>query len=609
MSEGTTIAIVKDNEVYVTEQNGKTAGIVRDTMLADKIGRNEVKDFAQQFSAANIVQICYNIWQWVVSNIPYVEDKDGEQCVQTPGQLYKNRATQFGGTGAGGDCKSMSVFCSAILSALGITDYKFRFAGEYANEDLHHVYLIVRNGNSYVTLDCTPILDGQPAFNAEIDYVKKVDVEPGNTSPRIGASKSKRPKVGATQQQAVGDKWAVFERDYRNNITNAVNAVKAQIEGAIKIKYYYKPVKYGFAIKLVDDANFQPLLTAASMMIYKYWDDSNIYQANLQGVNIPFPSALLEKRKAGNEFYDDLIEYGLRPGDIFALVSLSVFKNYGISLEYMLYRCKNMALYGQEFGVTPGVPYYNSKTGAVVANGASLEDAIKIGMVYPVDGGTGKPYGEPYWCYGGYIMANGASPEVLAAFTNNTEKPVSKFVNNGDGVSKEFFSVCLLKYNEWKAGNLVVLPAPTWSIYDKYKGNNKPKIGLAAVAIAPIVVAVVTAVVTIVTAIAKIIQNIKSKNLDENRVADPPKDNGFQYPTADGCFIGYNVNGDNGSHYVKSCNGQIVDYNPDLSAPENQPGAGNFLPSTIFTPKNLLIGAGVTVGAIGLYKLSQSSNQ
>jgi len=39
--------------------------------------------------------------------------------------------------------KAWSIFCSAILKALGNYDFKYRFVSENLEDDYYHVYLVV----------------------------------------------------------------------------------------------------------------------------------------------------------------------------------------------------------------------------------------------------------------------------------------------------------------------------------------------------------------------------------------------------------------------------------------------------------------------------------
>jgi len=605
--ETTQVAVVHGNQAIVLNASGTIDDIIESVIYCDLLGIGEVEKLTTYIQGSTAEEICRSIYNFVTEYIPYIEDKEGEQCCQTPAQLWLNRKKKYGGTGAGGDCKSMAVFCSSLLRSLGFSNYNFRFISQEANKVPHHVYLVVY-GN--IILDCTI-----KPFNKELHYTFKQDQAPVmSNKPAIGRSK---PVINATQAETQLSEWERINNEWATNFNQINLQVRIQVMQGIKFYWDLKPLKRAKALTLVnDDVNWENLsgINAqntgkggiATALIYRYWNEP-LYQAELTGVTVPFPQELEEKRTIGNGVHDDLRNVGIREGDLLGLCGLATYAMYGISLEYMLYRCKCQVLYGQEWAPRPGVPYYNMKTGAFVSNGATLETTLQIAMCLPADGGTGRPIGEPYWCVGGYIMQNGADTATLNEFTKNVPKP-GNIVNGGTGIAQNVFSICLQAYNQWRSGQLVVIPQPI-TLKRKSGDSAKPHMGLAEEGVEAAVsigLMIAKALAQMIPQIIELVNLAKSKPEDWNKkIPLPPPDFKMQFKTVDGCMIGYNTSG-TGCKIMKYCPGGSSvqgECNPDLSLPQNQP-SGGFVGGT----NNMIKYAGFGLLALGAVALVSSSN-
>ena len=152
-------------KTYVrTDAWGNTNDIIKAIMDADDMAPMYTEEFARSLNTDNINDTCSYLWQWVRSNIRYKEDGEN-QNVQLPGALYKNGY---------GDCKSMTLFTASVIKNLYGNIYKYRFISQDADQDFHHVYLVVEDeyGNDII-LDCV-----ENYYDLEVPHVKQKDMYP-----------------------------------------------------------------------------------------------------------------------------------------------------------------------------------------------------------------------------------------------------------------------------------------------------------------------------------------------------------------------------------------------------------------------------------------------
>ena len=123
---GTTIA-----EVEMADN----ADIRRAITKATPKARMQAKKFAHKFNRGTEKQTCKAIFDYLKNNIKYVADGD-HQIVQLPSALMRNKV---------GDCKSYSVFTSAVLSNLGIPHH-YMYASYTNNPTPGHIYVVTDSG-------------------------------------------------------------------------------------------------------------------------------------------------------------------------------------------------------------------------------------------------------------------------------------------------------------------------------------------------------------------------------------------------------------------------------------------------------------------------------
>lgn len=620
--QDTTAQIQNDGRVRLFKKNGKTADIIKAIQAGDAESIAYVLDFAPSMKGADVAQTCYNLYNFVTNTIPYKEDPEGKQYIQLPGELYRNRYKHLLGTGEGGDCKSMTLFCSSVLRALGIYDFRYAFTANNAADDVHHVYLEVDytgpDGETvYIPLDCT-----LPNFGVEANYSKKIHMQPHLPVSGIGATYTDATTVAEYEASI----WENMNNEIKNNFWSWAQALRERCMKNVFDTHKSRPIKYSEFQKALLK-NWGSFLDGANICLYYYWNDRNMIpyvlcqqdNGNLQ--DIPFPADYARKIGTARQLVESFKNLGITDGNIRSLVNLSVFKMYGVGMDYMLYRCYCIELYGQPFKPHPGVPYWNNQTGTLVANGAPLTTVVNIALCFPAQGGISRPFGQPYWSTGNNVIANGATERFVTGWVQDNPAPGTPIDGDPNNrvpgtimatLTLQRQNECLVDYNRWCKGNMVMLPQPSGADGQKLRVSGIGEVVLAATTIVGIVVAVISAVATVATVVAKLVEVFKEPQSSAD-IALPMEDFRWDYQTSDGCIIGHcaQLGGCNGAQIVKMCNGKIVEVNPDTTAPGNQPAApGNsFTGTPPQTKRNLLIGASLLALGGGVLLLNSDSKE
>ena len=174
------------NKVLYT--NGGTSDIIRVVMMAYDIESDpQIYELAEQLKGSTTVETCQNIWNFLVDNIRYAADSDGDrgEMVRTPARLIHD------GTG---DCKSYSLFTAVILRYLKIP-HVFRFASYSTQREATHVYVVAfdteretrnakhgtRNAKHEIVIDAVSKQQLNSPFGVEKKYNYKCDMANGGT--------------------------------------------------------------------------------------------------------------------------------------------------------------------------------------------------------------------------------------------------------------------------------------------------------------------------------------------------------------------------------------------------------------------------------------------
>ena len=121
------------DKVYKSQADNKD---IRDLLMSlVPKARKQMKDQAAKFKGKNERETCKKIFDYLKNNFTYVAD-GGEQIIKLPSALLRYKT---------GDCKSYSLFTSAILENLKIP-YKFVYASYNTNPVPGHVYVVTESG-------------------------------------------------------------------------------------------------------------------------------------------------------------------------------------------------------------------------------------------------------------------------------------------------------------------------------------------------------------------------------------------------------------------------------------------------------------------------------
>jgi hypothetical protein len=134
--------VVKEIIKMANEQ--KNSSFVLQVVKSLSYGQPDEKTFLKRV----FVYACYAV--------KYQADPQGHEIIFTPKLLIKHGE---------GDCKKFSTFISAVLLAKGITPV-LRVCS-YAGDDWEHIYVIVPDGKSYITLD--PV--NKCLYNKEVKFL------------------------------------------------------------------------------------------------------------------------------------------------------------------------------------------------------------------------------------------------------------------------------------------------------------------------------------------------------------------------------------------------------------------------------------------------------
>lgn len=163
---------------------GRTKDIIASVIDKFNTTWQTAMPIAPFFKKGNKEATAKAIFNFIKTNIKYKEDPQGIQYVLSPSVIVNQKFA---------DCKGYSILAGSILHGLGIP-FKFRFAkyinSQYPNE-YSHVYIVIPNGNSYITLDPT-----LPTFNKEASgwsgapYDYAVGRQYASNSAAVGSLKS-----------------------------------------------------------------------------------------------------------------------------------------------------------------------------------------------------------------------------------------------------------------------------------------------------------------------------------------------------------------------------------------------------------------------------------
>lgn len=191
--------LIAKNTNTLINSYGKTKDIA-DTVISVYLDTyKSVNELAQSFKSPSLGerdlgrgQICRNIFNYVISNVRYIEDPFGVQWVKEPARLLADKS---------GDCKSMAIFICSCLKCLNIPHF-FRFVSFNGRKEATHVYAVAIDeyGNEiYIDPVVRPV-----QFNKQEKYTYKSDMD-GTKIYRLAGIRSISRGRGRGVRSSIGE--------------------------------------------------------------------------------------------------------------------------------------------------------------------------------------------------------------------------------------------------------------------------------------------------------------------------------------------------------------------------------------------------------------------
>ncbi|NVO11714.1 MAG: hypothetical protein HXX16_17265 [Bacteroidales bacterium] len=146
------------HQVSLIKKDYKTSDIINQIMRDDLIAWKDTVEFSRDIRYSSLEDLGKQLFDFLMQEITYLEDKTGSQIVRRPAYLWSSKT---------GDCKSYSLFVTSVLKNLGI-NYQYAFAS-YSDEPIaRHVYPIINHNGKTVIVDAV-----YKIFNKEKPYKHK----------------------------------------------------------------------------------------------------------------------------------------------------------------------------------------------------------------------------------------------------------------------------------------------------------------------------------------------------------------------------------------------------------------------------------------------------
>lgn len=170
----------------------------------------QVSQLAPVLQGQSLEETTKNIHSFLFNNVQYQIDYV-TQHIRSPANIWANRKS-------GVECKSFSLFSSAILTNLGIKHYIRQIKNaNFKSKQYTHVYIVVpKNQDTGDLKNGHFVLDGTSRYNRESSIKEKSDVFMSDKLPHLGlngAPKKKATKKPTAAQLAARKKFAQMAKD------------------------------------------------------------------------------------------------------------------------------------------------------------------------------------------------------------------------------------------------------------------------------------------------------------------------------------------------------------------------------------------------------------
>jgi hypothetical protein len=229
--------MIKPGQTLLVKRNATNGELQRAIEAVIPQATKQAASFASRYKGRDEAATCKNIFDYLKNNINYKADGDSQQ-VRLPSGLMRTKQ---------GDCKSYSVFTSAVLSNLGIPHKLVYAAYDPKDNTPTHIYVMTDKGCIIDAVYGKFNAEKKPTFkkykNMNISYIAGVKSRRRigsscnyNNSNGIGATESGlewAKKFGVVPNKS--EAWlAVNNGSYRKYAANKILIVAAGGRGVVR---------------------------------------------------------------------------------------------------------------------------------------------------------------------------------------------------------------------------------------------------------------------------------------------------------------------------------------------------------------------------------------
>ena len=148
------------------DDSGYNSDVIRYWLKCYQQWRNQPAELVSGLSG-DIDKKCESVFAYLVNNVSYKLDKDGDQYIKSPARLLADGE---------GDCKSLTMFIACCLHCLGVK-HIIRYVNYDGGKQYTHVYPVAIDeiGNEIIMDACEKDQDGVILYNYARPYKRKID--------------------------------------------------------------------------------------------------------------------------------------------------------------------------------------------------------------------------------------------------------------------------------------------------------------------------------------------------------------------------------------------------------------------------------------------------
>ena len=146
---------------------GYNQDVINAEIACYELWKEQPRELISNLHGESVDDKCEAIFAYLVENVEYKLDEDGQQFIKSPARLLSDKC---------GDCKSLTMFIACCLHCLGVK-HIIRFVNYDGGKQFTHVYPVAidENGNEIILDACEKDIDGVVLYNYARDYKRKKD--------------------------------------------------------------------------------------------------------------------------------------------------------------------------------------------------------------------------------------------------------------------------------------------------------------------------------------------------------------------------------------------------------------------------------------------------